>query len=143
MSEFEKIVEVSGAFDRRNPDPQKNYGIHGMELRFVLKGKKGAVQFLVYTPIHLPYVSDELFSSGKKHNPFHAMGVDIGYHAKAPQYEGQSVQRHDCPYTDGTCYYDGSSLMADEFMPTFLVGGTSAVWPMLEAKYREWLEVAP
>ena len=44
--EFEKIVHAEPAFDKRNGDPKKNYGIHGVNLRFVLKSKLGAVQFL-------------------------------------------------------------------------------------------------
>lgn len=139
-SEFERIVEVSGAFDKRSPDPKTNYGIGGMRMRFILKGPLGAVQFVVCAPIHLEYVSDELFSRGGTYNPFKAIGADIGYHAKVPQYEGQQAMEDNCPYTGGPCYYDGSGLQAAEFMPTFLAKGSDAVWPMLEERYKEWLE---
>lgn len=145
MSEkFEKIVTMRGAFDKRDPNPGKNYGIHGMEIRFVLKGEKGATQFLVYTNMHLPHVSKELFEKqrgnpGEKYNRFDPMGADIGYHAIEPQYEGQESRECDL-LPNGRCYCNGSSLQADEFMPTFLAGGSDAVWEMLEQRYNEWLE---
>lgn len=138
---FERIVEVTGAFDRRDPDPSKNYGVHAMTLRFVLKGNEGAVQFVVYTPMHLPHVHDEWLAEGKSSlsTLFRPIGADIGYHAKRPQFKGHESMEGDCIYTDGPCYYDGSGLQADEFMPTFLSGGSDAVWKMLEERYATWL----
>lgn len=57
--EFQEITEFSPAFDRRDPDPKKNFGIHGVELRMVLKGPEGAVQFVLYTNWQLPHVREE------------------------------------------------------------------------------------
>lgn len=139
---FERIVHFAPAFDRRDPNPSKNYGIHGVEIRFVLKGKKGATQFVVYTNWFLPHNQKELYEKGKisSHLQFgnpEPMGVDIGYHSPKPMYENQS-SRPDCPYLNGKpCYYDGSGLRADEFIPTFLAGGSDAVWKMLEKEYQD------
>jgi hypothetical protein len=33
---FERIVTMNPAYDKRNADPSKNYGIHGVDLRMVL-----------------------------------------------------------------------------------------------------------
>lgn len=55
---MERIIEVTPAFDRRDPDPSKSYGIHGAEIRMVLKGDKGATQFVLYTNRHLSHVQD-------------------------------------------------------------------------------------
>jgi hypothetical protein len=142
----ERIVEVTGAFDKRHPDPNKNYGIHGMNLRFVLKGAEGAVQFLVYTQMHLPHVHEELYHRRKPNEAWMAapMGADIGYHARVPHYEGQSIVQESCPHLDGApCYYDGTSLGAEEFMPEFLAGGSDAVWAMLAQRYESVFGVAP
>ena len=38
----ERITKIYPAWDRRDPNPSKNYGIHGAELRMVLKGELGA-----------------------------------------------------------------------------------------------------
>ena len=56
---MEKIVKFYPAFDRRK-DPKGNYGIHGVDMRMILKGDKGAVQFVLYTNWHLPHVQEEL-----------------------------------------------------------------------------------
>jgi hypothetical protein len=141
--QFERITEISGAYDKRDPDPKKNYGIHGMEIRFVLKGEKGATQFLVYTGMHLPNVQDWLFARSEGYNQFSPTGADIGYHSKTPHYEGQTVIDQCCPYLGCPCYYDGSGLQADEFMPRFLEGGDKVVWPMLEERYRLWFGEQP
>lgn len=133
---FRRRIYLAGAFDRRDPDPRKNYGIHGMDLRFVLIGPQGAVQFVCYTGMQLPHVRKEFFH--KRRNETYdlgaSMGADIGYHAIEPRYEGQSEM--ECEYTGtGKCYYDGTSLGAEDFMPTFLAGGDEAVWTMLEDRY--------
>lgn len=131
---MERVIEINGAWDKRDPDPAKNYGIHGMEMRFILKGPAGAVQFLVYTNMHLPSVQRELAGQPSLSSLF-PMGADIGYHARTPQYEGQGP-RDTCPYLDGDpCYYDGSGCAASDFMPQFLAGGSDAVWEMLEKRY--------
>ena len=137
MSDFEKIVQVQGAYDKRDPDQKKNYGIGSMTLRFILKGEKGATQFIFNTCQHLRHVADEMYTNNRslKHNPFHGMGTDIGYHSPKPMYEGQTPM--DCDVLGGQCYYDGSSLQAQEFEDEFLRGGDDAVWPMLEARYRD------
>lgn len=139
---FERRVAIRGAFDRRHPDPSKNYGIHGMELRFTLIGPKGAVHFLVFTPMHLPHVAREMWEKNdRRYNPFETMGADVGYHSPTPFYEWQ--EPCDCDLLPGgKCYGDGSALMADEFTEKFLKGGDAVVWPMLEEKYRAWLEPA-
>ena len=136
MSKFKKEITMSGAFDKRHNDPSKNYGIHCMDLRFVLIGKKGAVQFVVYTGIHLPHVMEELLSKPNGYLSIKPMGADLGYHSKKPMYEDQS--KMNCNYTGlGFCYYDGSTLNADEFMPEFIAGGSDAVWKKLKEYYKE------
>lgn len=137
---MERLVEFQPAYDKRNPDPDKNYGIHGMDLRFVLKGKKGATQFVIYTNWYLPHVTQEMLRKPIKDRidlecRFLPMPADVGYHSPVPMYEGQSKASDDCPYTDGECYYDGSGLQAEELFIDFLVGGDKAVWERLEQSY--------
>lgn len=141
MSEFEKITQVTGAWDKTHPEPSKNYGIHSMQLRFILKGEKGATQFCFSTCQHLKHVADNLYANHRnlRFNPFHGMGTDIGYHSPTPQYEGQTPM--DCDLLPGgKCYYDGTSLGASEFEDEFIAGGDAVVWPMLEKRYRELFE---
>ena len=60
---------------------------------------------------------------------------DLGWHARAPQYDGQSAI-DDCRFLNGeACYYDGSSLQAGELMGIFVVEGEEGLWPKLEQLY--------
>ncbi len=135
MSDLQRIVEWQPAWDRRDPDPKKNYGIHGMELCFVLKGSKGATQFLIFTNWLLPSLRD----MQKKGWPMplrEPMPADVGYHARVPQHEGQNSVTESCIYLDGApCYYDGSGLQAQALFDEFVAKGEDVIWETLEAHY--------
>lgn len=53
---LERIIEFTPAFGKRNSDPNKNYGVGGVDLKMVLKGPEGAVQFILYTHWMLPHI---------------------------------------------------------------------------------------
>lgn len=137
---FEKIVRVSGAFDKRDTDPKKNYGISACRIWFILKGPLGAVQFVIGTNWHLPDVQREnrewQHDFDCKYDKIHPEGWDVGYHAHRPMYGDQPEM--DCDlFEGGRCYYDGSSLRADDWVPKFIEGGTDWLWPELEKEYEE------
>lgn len=135
---MERIVEIDAAFDKRNPDPRKNYGIHGVNLRFILKGKGGAVQFILYTNWQLPHVEKELDRRRSDHLLCHPIPADIGYHSLTPQYEGQESLIKECPYLDGKpCYYDGSALQAVDVFNIMVEQGGEAMWAELQRRYEE------
>jgi hypothetical protein len=66
-------------------------------MRWVLKGEKGAVQFLVYMNWHLPHVIQEQIERAKHSHDlatdlklfWQPMAADLGYHSKVPMYGGQ------------------------------------------------------
>lgn len=144
---MERITFFRPAFDKRNKDPKKNYGIHGVDCVMVLKGKKGAVHFVWYTGIMLPEVSKEQI---KKHGlyhfvyehsgePMYPMGADVGYHSPTPRYEGAFKNENECEYLDGKpCYTDGSALRAQKFMEVLIREGSEKIWEMLEDDYKEY-----
>ena len=87
----ERILEFEPAFDKRHPDPDKNYGIHGVTMRFVVKGPLGAVQFVLYTNWQLPHVRAEQERRGCGQYCLNkAMPADLGYHSPKPMYEGDT-----------------------------------------------------
>jgi len=152
---FERVVDVAAAFDRRSHNPAQNYGIHGVEMRFVLKGEKGAVQFLIFTNWHLPHVEEEhrrlVQRKAIQHEPvsiwleslYRPIAADIGYHSPEPRYEGQEPME-DCSYVSGGhCYYDGSSLAAQRFYDVMLREGGDGLWRELEAYYLAVFETEP
>lgn len=136
---FEKIVTLAPAFDERHSDPSKNCGIHGVELRMVLKGPIGATQFVVYTNWQLPHVQAELDAKplGQFRYILHKpLAADIGYHSPHPQYEDQTAMP--CDVLGGLCYYDGSSLQAEEIFEVLLREGSYGVWREL---WKRWFDL--
>jgi len=132
---MEKIINFEPAYDKRNSDPNKNFGVHGVNIRFVLKGDKGAVQFLLYTSWHLPHVTKELKVKGYEFDPLPA---DLGYHSLVPIYEGQHIMSKSCIYLDGKpCYYDGSRLATDKIYNVLLEEGDEGIWRELEKYYKD------
>lgn len=130
---LQHIVKFSKAFDKRSPNPSENYGVGGVKCWMILKGEKGAVQFVFTTGIYLPHVLDEWKAKGYTNKP---MGFDVGYHSPTPMYEGQTQM--DCDLLpEGKCYYDGSGLRANEWFEIFMEKGDEAIWKLLEEKYKD------
>jgi len=133
---MEKIVEVSPAFDKRDPDPNKNFGVHGCNLKFLLKGERGVVQFLIYTNWHLPHVTKDFERRDLGPSAWQPMAADVGYHSPVPMDEEQEPITEHCEYLDGKpCYYDGSGLYAEDVFQDMLREGDIAIWRHLEKYY--------
>ena len=107
-NQLQHIIEWEPAYDKRNSNPSKDYGVHGVELRFLVKGLNGVVQFIIYTNWHLSSVQREMDNKySTEHIHCHPMGADIGYHAYIPSYEGQDISPYPCKYLDNNpCFYD-------------------------------------
>lgn len=160
---MEQIVDIAPAFDLRNKDPKKNYGIHGCDLRMVLKGELGAVQFVLFTGWHLPNVTKErlgdiqekvislTINREKNYSEefpyggiashvksfFTPLPADLGYHSPKPMYKGQSFRKN-CPYIKNKkCYYDGSGLNAHRIYEILLKKGSNGVWKELKKYYKQ------
>jgi len=140
---FERRMTITPAFDKRHKDPSKNYGIGSSELRMVLLGPLGATQFVAYTGWYLPQnmmdVLERELSFREQHGhrlSLPLIGVDVGYHAPHAQYDDQEKRECDL-LPGGACYYDGSSLRADEWASILIAEGSERIWTMLEEEYRE------
>lgn len=152
MSDRQRIVRFEHGHDcirfeccNGSPDcaPGKggSHGIHGLAIRFVVKDKEGAVQFLLYTGWlpqhvqrdHIGYYSIRNWGSDHGFDP---MPADLGYHSKVPHYEGQTSIDDTCEFCDGQpCYYDGSGLNASQAMYALVNGGDEALWRFLDSHY--------
>lgn len=152
MSVFIKTITFEPAYDKRHPDPKKNYGIHGVEILFLLRGALGATQFRLSTGWLLPETvgADEderglgtgshSYSRGLSERStaiYYPSPSDLGYHSPKPIYEDQTMIQEDCPYIDGPCYYDGSGLNAWRPFKALLREGNEGVWRVLEDYYNE------
>lgn len=145
MTELERIVDISPAFDKRDSDPKKNYGVHGCNLKMVLKGPLGAVQFVLYTNWHLPHVEKELdakLDSQFPHLSCHPIPADLGYHSPVALYESQEPISGECEFVNGPCYFGGSGLNATSIYRVLLERGSDGVWQELENYYRHIFEAA-
>lgn len=105
-------------------------------VRMILKGPGGATQFVVSAGWFLDETLTWWDRTGgaERKDRFQPSAWNVGYHAKAPQYEGQTVIT-DCPYTGGPCYYDSSGLRAEDWFRELLRGGSDRIWTLLEAEY--------
>jgi hypothetical protein len=136
--QFVKSVSFSPAWDKRHSEPGKNYGVHCAEIRFTLKGERGAISLLVFTGWHLPHVEREW----RERNIIvgRATGASVDYHSFVPLYEGQAVCRESCELLDGKpCYSDGSGMEGDRLFKLLVAEGEAAVWSELESWYQERL----
>lgn len=137
--ELKHEIEFLPAWDKRDCDPEKNYGISGVSIRFIVSGQNGAVQFVLSTNWHLPHVQKEL--EKKYFNDlilFAPIPSDVGYHSLRPMYDGQKPITDKCKYLGGKpCYYDGSSLAAQDYFETLVTEGDDALWERLEDYYHK------
>jgi hypothetical protein len=126
--------ECKHGSERCKPGSGGSHGRHGMQIRWLVVGEKGAVQFLLYTtdwgPEPAPF-GGRLF----ERELLGPSPCDLGYHAKEAQYEGQEAMRGNCDVLGGPCYYDGSGLNADEPWRVLCNWGGEALWEYLEGYY--------
>lgn len=125
--QFERRVEVTPAYDRRNA----GCGVGSCTLRFLLMGPRGTTQFVMLTGWYLPGVEYDFRQQDYRPE---AIGMDVGYHSPTPMYEGQASMPCDV-LPGGRCYYDGSSIAAHGVMRQLIEEGHEAVWRRLEADY--------
>lgn len=134
---LERIIEFKPAYDKRDLDPKKNYGIHGIEMRWYVKGPLGVVQWVVYTN----WMLDSVDKSNWPQSLQEPMAADLGYHSPKPMYEDQRLMTP-CQFFAEGCYYDGSSLAADTVLDILKKEGGEAVWKYLENYYLDTFEEA-
>lgn len=139
-------LSIMPGFDKRDLDPKKNYGIHGCTVLFYVINpqRTRAVQFMCYTDWLPRKVQDETL-----HDPLSGrykviqevvgvqpMGADRGYHSATKRYSDQKPM--DCNILKGgKCYYDGSSLAAEDVRDTMLAEGSDGVWRVMEEYYHQ------
>ena len=151
---FERIMEFSPAYDKRDPDPAKDYGTNAVRIRFVLKGEHSAVQFVIGTNWYPEHIQHQREGKSRAYFELEPRGQDLGYHADAkhPIREYQSdrepgpdeslIKSRECSYTkSGRCFYDGSTLNSERVVKVLLEEGSDGVWRELEAYYQGIFDV--
>ena len=137
---MERKIVFRPAFDRRDPDPSKNYGIHGMEIQFQLIGDGEGITYTIFTNWMLPHVQEEADSRPVDHHfpyLFHKpQSAGMDGHWKTPRYEGQS-EIENCHITGGECYCDGTAITKDAFN-ILVAEGEEALWKLMEERFISW-----
>ncbi len=141
-----QIVKFMPAFDKRDPDPRKDYGIGAVECWMTLVGDKGAVTFSFSTGMHLPETQKEWlnplyhknYPQFKDHLSY--MGYQVGYHSPHSMYEDQKISKENCDFIGTPCYWDCSYTAADKFIDALVREGSDKVWEMLEEYYKDHFE---
>ena len=117
------------------PGEGGSHGKHGLTIRFLVKGKEGVVQFVLYTG-WLPRDKKGIGWTSPGMANRYPMPADLGYHSRVPMFEGQGVASESCEYLDGApCFYDGSTLSAIDAMYCLVNGGHEALWKFLDDYY--------
>ena len=139
---FKRIMRTRPPFDKRSDDPNKNYGVGGLRLWFILKGKQGAVQIMLGTKLYPAKVMREWKRKGDDY-PFHndeesITCWDVGFHSKKKPHYFETSDKQECDIL-GKCYYDGSSLRGedDNVVENYMEHGDDWIWEYLEKYYYE------
>jgi hypothetical protein len=136
-SSITRFIKFLPAYDKRDPDPRKNYGIHGVDMTCYVKGNRGAVQFKLFTGWMLPHVQREIEGRTSCIHGHKSFPADLGYHSPKPMYEDQIPMSEKCTILGGTCYYDGSGLNAEGIFDILVREGGDAMWKALDEYYVE------
>jgi hypothetical protein len=114
------------------PGSGGSHGKHGVDLRFILTGKEGAVIFILFTG-WIPGISPTYSTP---------MPAEIQVHSKTSRSFDESPMK-DCLYTQGDCYCRSYGLLADEAMISLVNGGDTEVWNFLQEFYNSFFHNAP
>lgn len=129
MQMLERFTEITPAYDERHSNQALNHGIHGCDLKMVLKGKEGAVAFSIFTGWQLPGVGDT-----------EAIGGYLDIHRESPGYEGHTGVNN-CAYLPGRlCYMTSSSLQSNTLFELLRREGSESVWSEMARIYKENLQ---
>lgn len=112
------------------------HGVHGMEVRWFLRGPDGAVVLSMATDF-IPgerWPGHGLSPSGHHDWTRHPDGFGLQYHSRVPRYEGHDAEGR-CDLIGAPCYLDMWLSGADEPVKRFVAEGERAIWDALEAAY--------
>lgn len=127
---YAREIRFHPAYDKTNTDPSKNYGIHCVNMEFILTGKKGVIVLLIFT-------GWELLQNRPKDGKtlIRPRAASLTYHSKRP-FKGSDGPISGCPYLDGKPCYSNSTFCVEEIFDLFVEKGEEAVWEVLEGRYR-------
>lgn len=137
VGDFERIVSFMPGFVCPVSGP-KSHGIHGVDMIWVLKGDKGAVDFVLFTG-WMPQTAGRLASMvGLPPVP-----ASIGWHSNTPLFPAHGKRKGKCPWVDGPCYPDTSFTLSEKAFAILTAEGEEPLWAFLESCYRNQFDKSP
>lgn len=150
---LKREISITSAYDKRDNNPSKNYGIGACRIFFAVKGSKGAITVNFFTNWFLPSTIKEYKEEGIYKNnllkgkdsfktkidlietskPISGGSWDV--HSKKPLYDGQTLTGGDCEFNGGKCYCDGSCMKAEKYLQILFEKGSKGVLDKLEEDY--------
>lgn len=128
---------VRAAYDKRDADPRKNYGVHGVEIEFVVKRSGAAVNCFWMTDWQCQSTLDWWKAAGLDQHTTRFDGLgDLGWHSPIKLDKWDTKISSPCPHTGGDCYYSGTGLGAQELFRKW-VEAPDIIWPELEQRLEE------
>lgn len=142
---YERRVDASAAYDKRHPEPAKNYGIHGVEFRFSLVGEVAAVSFGLSTGWYLPVTVGVEDADGEDRFAYtdalsrfnkirlYPLPMAIHFHVATPirDYMADQDPRECDLLPGGKCYGDVTFTGSDRPFFALLRGGLEGMWEEL------------
>jgi hypothetical protein len=160
---FERLIEFTPAWDRRDSNPKKDYGIGDVEIRFFVIFDRRAIQFSIGTHWYLPQTVERIYNNTFDHFMCGARPRDIAYHSPIAMEEGQDpvgaveidtehptvIDDHviapfsflktnkftQCRFTKGRCFMGCSFSRGRTALATLIEKGSDELWEFLEAEF--------
>ena len=137
MTTLTREVIFEPAFDKRDPNPSKNYGIRGVTIRFLLRGDGRLVQLVLDSGWYLSHVQEEYKNRRPRFlYPVLPASLELSYHSRVPlNLEDVCAP---CTFLGSECFSRGSFLGGGESIRNILLSeGSDGVWRELEKYYKE------
>jgi hypothetical protein len=140
---YERRVDATAAYDKRHPQPSKDYGIHGVEFRFCLIGDAAAVSFGISTGWHLPSVVGvnedsrpaytQALAQFNRGIGSYPLPMSMHFHVATPIHDYLAEHEpNECDLLPGgKCYGDVTFTGSDRPFFALLRGGLDGMWKEL------------
>lgn len=146
MTDFERRIDARAAFDKRDPDPSKNYGIGGVLFHFNLVSEKAAVTFVLSTGWLLPEtvgVTNE--SSNHYRRALDAreltapMPAGLYFHVAEPIADHMNEHIECDVLPGGRCYGDVTFIGSARPFFALIERGLEGLWEQLEVELNSFV----
>lgn len=138
---FTRKMWLTPAYHKVHEDPKKNFGVHGLDIHFVLIGPKGAVNWTFFTGCVLDKTIEWWKDRGDIDPRFKGwMGTELRYHSPKPMFENQTVCKDVCDWLGVPCYTDAGYIMGGDMEQPFLMDAEDYVWKRLENHYNDMFQ---